>query len=117
MSDRYAVKLTVKFNDGSAEDFDIFLAVVATGLIPVGKEDCAILYTASGKFAAQSIAHVTATPEVAVGLVLAVESLVQNMIDSLPPEIAPKFLEALLLLNSKETELYHVAKSIKLRRG
>lgn len=117
MSDKHAVKLKVIFSDSSEEDYDIFLAAVADGLVVAGKDDDGtILYTAGEGFSSWGVACISATPEVAVALIQVLQSVVHGMIDSLPLEIAPQFLEAMLTLSSgKKTQLYHESRAARLR--
>lgn len=118
MEERHAVKLTVTYSDGSTEDFDVFLATVASGLILSGKdEDGDVLYTAGKDLNTRGIAHITASPEVSVALALTSMRVVERIVDGMPPEAIPSWIEALLSLSSKATELYHVSKTVKLRHG
>ncbi|GAH49026.1 unnamed protein product, partial [marine sediment metagenome] len=101
----------------STESFDIFMAAVAEGLIPAGKDGTDVLYVAGEGFRTQSMAHIAASPEVAVSLVQAIGRIVNSMIDTMPSEALPGFIEAILSLSSKETELYHEVKSVRLKKG
>lgn len=117
MDEKRATKLTVTFDDGSTEVFDNFVASVADGLIPTGKDDNGeVLYMASDKFAVKGIIHISATPEVTAGLATTTMKLVDDLILNMPPEIMLEFLEALLSLYSKRTTLYHEARSVEQRR-
>lgn len=116
MSDKHAVKLKVLYSDGSGEDYDVFIAAVADGLIVAGKDDDgSVLYAAGQGFTTWCMTHIAATPDVSVGLIKALQVMVQSMVDSLPPEIAPSFLEAMISLAGEKRQIYHNSKSIRLR--
>lgn len=117
MGDRHSVKLTVTYSDGSTEDFDTFIAVVAAGLIPAGREGNNILYTAGENLSCNGMARIAATPEVAVALVKALLRIVFNMIDSMPPEIATSAINAMLSMRTEETELYKECRSVPRKQG
>lgn len=115
--EKYAKRLIIEYSDGSTEDFDTFIAAVASGLIPTGKDSSSILYTAGEDFATLGMAHVAATPEVAVGLIVAFQEVVSRLIKNMPPDIIPNFLEAFLSLDHKTTEHYHESRSIEPKQG
>jgi len=117
MEEKYAVKLTVKFSDGSTENFDTFAAAVAEGLIPAGKDGDGVLYTAGEHLTTRGIACIRTTPDVAVGLIRCLHEIVESVIKNIPPELALPFLKALLTLDGESTVQYLRSESAGLNEG
>lgn len=104
-----AVKVTITFADGHTEDFDTFMASVAYGLIPAGKdeEDGTPFYMAEkGRFQSRSIVHVAASADVLVGLINAFLSTMTSLFKDIGPEEALKLLEAFDSMGHSVAERY-----------
>lgn len=118
MKEKHAVKLTLTFDDGTTEDYDVFISVVAMGLVPCGKDGDTVTYTAPVEgFSCMAHSHIATTPEVAAGMLQAVMEIITKMMEAMPPEVVPGFLDALLSLSTKRTIHHHESRAIKPSEG
>jgi len=102
-----ASKIVVTFEDGHTESFDTFIALVALGLTPVGKDGNSIIYMAEkGKLQTRAIAHVAAPIEVMAALVSSLTEVVKAVLSHSNPKESLDFLEAILSLEAGKTEEY-----------
>lgn len=109
-----AEKLTVTYGDGHTEDFDVFMAVLASGLMIAGREGDRIFYSAAEEgFSCYSISAIAASSEVVVGLLKSLIELIAHLMEAVSPEMALEVLLALTSLSSGKTQLYLETKTIE----
>ena len=102
-----ATKITITYANGHTEEFDTFLAVVASGLTPVGMEDGLPIYMAEeGKMQARGIAHVAADAEVIGALVNTFIETIKQLFSSAGPEEARNLMEAILSVKARRVETH-----------
>ena len=101
------VKLTITFGDGHAEDFDTFIAAIAQGLIPAGKANGVILYSApeEGPDCA-TFSMISADPAVVAGILMSMDSLADRIIESMDAGTAIAVSNAMANLNPKHIERF-----------
>ena len=102
----HVVKMTITYQDGHTEDFDTFLAVVATGMIPVGVAgDGLPIYTGSEEsLHTRSMAHVSASSEVLASLINTVIHTISQTIGELPKRAAIQLLMGLRDIKTRSTD-------------
>ena len=95
------MKLTVTFADGHTVDFDTFVAVVVDGLIPTGKENDMILYSASvDGFSCDTMASISADAPVVAGIIKALTDATKRIISDLDTGMAIQVAEAMSKLTT-----------------
>ena len=95
-NDQYrAEKVTVTFRDGHTEDHDVFILVVACGLLPIGQEDNGRrFYMAGEDFGIKHMVCAAATPEVIAGLMQGALDQVSDIASKASPEILAAIMAA-----------------------
>ena len=117
MPEKYAVKLSVTYSDGSIEDFDIFMASVASGLMPAGRDGDRILYTSGENLCVLCLANIAATPEVSAALVKGMMSLVSKFINAMPEEDALDFAQMFVSISNEETMIHNDFRKVNRNQG
>jgi len=111
-----AEKVVITYQDGHTESFNTFIALVALGLTPVGKDGNDIIYMAEeGKLQTRAIAHVTAPIEVMAALVNSLTEIVETVISHSNPEEALDFMEAILSVGTGRVEEHTEIKTKEMR--
>jgi len=103
------VKLTVTFQDGTAESHEVFIAVAAKGLIIAGKKDGRIYYTADAEhFAVSAICSIAADSVVVAALLEGVTEVIGSIIESASdnPSAILELLRVLRTTGQRKTTLY-----------
>jgi len=111
------VKLTVTFGDGHTMDFDVFIAVVAGGLLPTktGDRTC---YTAMEEgFQSYGLTAIAADATIIVGLIQAFHEIMNSIMDSMDVHMAIEMLGAMSSLKTKGTVLYFYKQIIRKNSG
>ena len=101
-----AVKITVTYDDGHTDDYDVFILAVATGLMPVDKIGNDIVYIPTDKFSTFGIACIKANTDVIVGLVRAINAIISNMVNSMDERGLLELMVSLGTLHGTESEKY-----------
>lgn len=111
------VKLTITFGDGHTKDYDVFIGVVADGLLAT-KIDDRIYYTAlEGGFQSYGFSSLAVDATVLTGLMKAFQEVMNAIIDSMDAHLAIQVLEVMSTIGTKRTELYMDKKIIHQKPG
>ncbi len=111
-----AVKIDITFKDGHTESYDTFIALVALGLTPVGKDGNNIIYMAEeSKLQTRAIAHVLAPIEVIAALVSSVNEIVKTTLLHSSPEEGLEFMEAMSSISARRIEEYTDIRSKEIK--
>lgn len=98
-----AEKVVITFQDGHTESYDTFIALVALGLTPVGKDGNNIVYMAEeDKLQTRAIAHVAAPSEVIAALINSLTELIGNLLSQASPEEALSIMKAILSIKAEK---------------
>ncbi|KKN54527.1 hypothetical protein LCGC14_0591190 [marine sediment metagenome] len=90
------VKLTITYADGRTKDFEIFIAVVAEGLIVTGESEGVVLYSAAEDFHCLLVASVAADYPVVSELLKGMQGTVKKMLMGMEPLMALKIVSGLI---------------------
>ena len=102
------VKLTITFADGHTRDFDTFISVVAEGLVPMGKDNDIVLYSAPAEgFRCEALTSISVDAAVLSGLLSALGNVGKRIIDSLDLEMLMVVRGLMVEANTKGTDLFH----------
>jgi len=113
-----AEKVVITFQDGHTESYDTFIALVALGLTPVGKEGNSIVYMVEeGKLQTHALAHIAAPSEVVAALVNSFSELLDNLLSHAGPEGALEILGAILSVRSSRVKGHTEIKTKEIRLG
>jgi len=84
-SDPYsAVSMTITFSDGHTEEFSVFMAIVAEGMIPIHKNGEELYYAADGeKFITKGIMSVRSSMDIIAALLKTSDQLTNTLLGSL----------------------------------
>jgi len=112
-----ATKMTVTFADGHTEEYTIFVAAVAHGLMIEGKHEGEMYYVAPQEgFSVQGIVHIATSVDVVVGLLKAMFELKNTIVKSISARPL-ELLQALALLSSKKVSQYEKSEIIDKKSG
>lgn len=119
MADKREPKLTITNPDGSTENPEVFIAVVARGLIPIGKEGERILYMAEEGFSVGIMCSIAASQEVVAALLEGLLRIAAGIIDTARDDPGALFemLQTLESLRSKRTVVYEEKGIIRRKPG
>jgi len=91
-----AVKMTITFTDGHTEDFDTFIAAVATGLTVFKVEEGRPIYMAEeGKFHTRGLMCIAGGTEIVAGLINTILGIIGVLIEKSGPAANADLLKQL----------------------
>ncbi len=119
MEDKQPMKLTITHADGHTESYDIFIAVVAKGLLPAGKSDDGRVYYMADEehFTITGACSIAADTAVVAGLLEGIFSVVSSILETAKddPSALHELLRSLSLLGLEKTVLFGDKKIIHKR--
>lgn len=103
-NEKVCTKVTAHYNDGTTEDFSIFLLTAAVGLTLVGVDEGEPYYMGEeGKFGVRTIGRVAVSPDVLAAIVKAAISMLSNLFADLPPLVAIELFQVMENLKMSTT--------------